>query len=242
MIGDNTYGDDHFGVYDALFGQRDDVDSVGSLLAEVAGGGRVLEFGVGTGRLAIPLAARGVEVHGVDNSERMLAVLRSKPAAAAIKTYLGDVTTIRIPESFQLVFIAFSTIYLMGSQQAQVECFRNAARHLPAGGRFLLEVFVHDRRQWPTAEQFSTTGIEADQVTARAAIHDPLEQIIRLQHLTIKPDGTSFRPNRLRYIWPSELDLMGQLAGMRRVNRWADWKKTPFSADSSSMVSVYEKL
>lgn len=242
MIGDNSYGDDYVDVYDKYFDARDNEQDVGATLAGLAAGGRALEFGIGTGRLAIPLAATGVEVHGIDNSEGMLDVMKKKPRAKNIRSYLGDATTMRIPGEFQLVFIGFSTIYLLGSQEVQLQCFRNAAAHLPVGGKFLVEAFLHDRLQWPTGEQFSTTGVEREMVTARAATHDPVEQIIKLTHMTIRPDGVSFRPNRLRYIWPSELDLMGQLAGMRRVARWADWKKSPFNAQSTNIVSVYEKV
>jgi SAM-dependent methyltransferase len=242
MIGDNSYGDDYVDVYDQYFDTRDSEHDVGAMLAGLAAGGRALEFGIGTGRLAIPLSAAGIEVHGIDNSAGMLDVLKTKPRAAGIRSYLGDATTLRIPGEFQLVFIGFSTIYLLGSQQVQLQCFRNAAAHLPVGGKFLVEAFLHDRSHWATGEQFSTTGVERETVTVRAAIHDPVEQVIRLNHMTIKPDGVSFRPNRLRYIWPSELDLMGQLAGMRLVGRWADWKKSPFNAQSTNMVSVYEKL
>lgn len=241
MIGDNSYGDDYVDVYDQLFESRDNDAEVASLLSALAAGKRALEFGVGTGRLAIPLAAAGVEVHGIDNSRAMLDVMQAKPGAAGIHCYLGDATTLRVPGEFQLVFIGFSTIYLLGSQQMQLQCFRNAAEHLPSGGKFLVEAFLHDRLQWSTGEQFSTTGVERDHVKVRAAIHDPVDQVIKLQHITIGADGISFRPNRLRYIWPSELDLMGQLAGMRLIERWGDWKKTPFSAQSTSMVSVYEK-
>jgi SAM-dependent methyltransferase len=241
MIGDNSYGDDYVDVYDQYFDSRDNASEVAALLSSLAAGKRALEFGIGTGRLAIPLAAAGIEVHGIDNSQAMLDAMKAKAGAAAIRSYLGDATTLRVPGEFQLVFIGFSTIYLLGSQEMQVRCFRNAADHLPQGGKFLVEAFLHDRLQWSTVEQFSTTGVERDRVTVRAAIHDPVEQVIKLQHMTIGTGGVSFRPNRLRYIWPSELDLMGQLAGMRLLARWGDWKKTPFSAHSASMVSVYEK-
>jgi SAM-dependent methyltransferase len=241
MIGDNSYGNDHVNVYDTFYESRDNDAEVAALLSALAAGKRALEFGVGTGRLAIPLAAAGVEVHGIDNSQAMLDVMQAKPGAARIHSYLGDAATLRVPGEFQLVFIGFSTIYLLGSQQMQLQCFRNAAEHLAPGGKFLVEAFLHDRLQWSTGEQFSTTGVERDQVNVRAAIHDPVDQVIKLQHITIGTAGISFRPNRLRYIWPSELDLMGQLAGMRLMARWGDWKKTPFSAQSTSMVSVYEK-
>lgn len=241
MIGDNSYGDDYVDVYDKMFDSRDNDADVASFLSSLAAGGRALELGIGTGRLAIPLADAGIEVHGIDNSQAMLDVMKTKPRAAKIRAYLGDATSMRIPGEFQLVFIGFSTIYLLGSQEVQVQCFRNAALHLPKGGKFLVEAFLHDRLQWPTGEQFSTTSVERDHVSVRAAVHDPVTQTIKLNHMTIRPEGVSFRPNRLRYIWPSELDLMSQLAGMRLVGRWGDWKKTPFSAQSTGMVSVYEK-
>jgi SAM-dependent methyltransferase len=238
----SAYGQDYADIYDQSFDHRDDLAKVVAAISSVAPGGSILEFGIGSGRIALPLSRAGRQVVGIDNSTEMLALLAKKPGAEKIVTLVGDCTTARAAGEYSLVIICFSTLYLLGSQSAQLQCFRNAASHLPVGGRFLVEAFLHDRSQWPTNEQFSTTGVERDVVTARAAVHDPVAQTIALQHLTIRPGGISFRPNLLRYVWPSELDLMAQLAGMRFVERWGDWNKTPFGSASSNMISVYEKI
>lgn len=238
----SPYGQDYADIYDQSFDDRDDPGKLVAAISAVSPSGAILEFGIGSGRIALPLARAGRHVTGVDNSKEMLALLEKKPGAEKIANHLGDITTLKVAGEFSLVLVCFSTIYLLGSQSAQLLCFQNASNHLRAGGRFLVEAFLHDRSQWLTNEQFSTTGVERDVVTARAAVHDPVLQTITLQHLTIRAGGISFRPNLLRYIWPSELDLMGKLSGMRLVERWGDWNRTSFSAASSNMISVYEKI
>lgn len=241
-FGDNSYGDLYAAVYDGLFARRDDVDLVASVLHELAGNGDVIEFGVGTGRLAIPLSRCGHRVYGVDNSPAMLEQLRSKPDSNRVVPVLGDFATVRIDEPVSLVFSAFSTIYLPATQEAQVEMFRNAARHLRPGGRLLVEAFVHDRRRFPNNQEVVAANLGPEQATLKIGILEPATQIIHTQHVTLTPGGTTFLPNRLRFIHPSEMDLMGRLAGLRLESRWSDWRRTPFDNSSSNQIAVYTKV
>lgn len=241
QIGDNNYGDLYAEVYDDLFQNRDDLDVVSQSLASLAARGSVLEFGIGTGRIALALAQQGLTVYGIDNSEAMLRKLRAKPGADRITAILGDCTTTHVDAAFSLVFIAFSSIFLLGAQDTQVACFENAARHLRPGGAFVVESFVHDRTHWKEGQEVVTTRIAEDFVALRFGLLDPVNQIIRTQHLELSPDGIRFRPNRLRFIYPSEMDLMARLAGFKLRERWRDWSGAPFTASSSTQIVVYEK-
>jgi len=241
-IGDNSYGDLYAAVYDDLFSRRDDVDLVASVLHELAGDGDVIEFGVGTGRLAIPLSRRGHRVYGVDNSSAMLEQLRLKPDSAGVVPVLGDFATVRINEPVSLVFSAFSTIYLPATQEAQVDMFRNAAAHLRPGGRLLVEAFVHDRRRFPNNQEIVAANLGREQATLKIGVLEPASQIIHTQHISFSPGGMTFLPNRLRFIHPSEMDLMGRLAGLRLETRWSDWHRAPFDNSSSNQIAVYTKV
>lgn len=204
-------------------------------LVELADGGPVLEFAVGTGRVAIPLAARRVAVSGIDVSEPMLARLRAKPGAVAAS--VGDVTSTRVEGSFGLVYLVFNTIMNLTTQADQVATFRNAAAHLRAGGRFVVEVMVPALQKLAPGERlvaFAATpehlGVdEYDVATQRMWSHHH-----RLVGGRVRTDSTAFR-----YVWPAELDLMAQLAGMALEHRWADWQRSPFTGDSTSHVSVW---
>ncbi len=241
-LGDNTYGDVYAAIYDELFAQRDDVELVASVLHELAGDGAVIEFGVGTGRLAIPLSLRGPRVYGVDNSTAMLDQLRAKPDSAGVVPVLGDFATVRIDQPVSLVFSAFSTLYLLGDQDLQVQVFRNAANHLARGGRLLVEAFVHDRRRFATNQEVVAANLGSERATLKIAVLEPAAQLIHTQHLTFTPSGTTFLPNRLRFIHPSEMDLMARLAGLELESRWADWHRHPFTGQSDSQIAVYTKV
>jgi len=238
------YGDDWAHVYDELFQNRDDLTVVSDTLASLAGDGPVLEFGIGTGRLALPLAERGLKVYGIDNSEEMLRRMRAKPGADKITAVLGDCTRDLIGEegAFSLVFIAFTTLFLLGPQDTQVECFKNAARHLRKGGVFVVEAFVHDRTRFHQFQEVVTTKVGENVVGFRVGILDPVNQVLRTQHIELTPEGIKFRPNWLRYVYPSEMDLMARLAGMRLRERWSSWSKAPFTAESVTQIGVYEKI
>ncbi|MGW1345991.1 class I SAM-dependent methyltransferase [Kribbella sp. NPDC002412] len=208
-------------------------------LAGLAGGGRALEFAIGTGRVAVPLAARGVPVSGIEYSPAMVDQLRTKVDEDAIPVVLGDMASVRAPGEFTLVYLVFNTISNLLTQEAQVECFRNAARHLSPGGAFLIELWVPELRRLPLGSP-ATVGV-AEPGYILLDTYDVLHQQVVSHHFHFDAEGTRaelFRSPH-RYIWPAELDLMAQLAGFTLESRHADWSGTPFTADSPSHVSVY---
>lgn len=241
-IGDNAYGDIYAAAYDGLFADRDDVELVSAVLHELAGDGDVIEFGVGTGRLAIPLSRRGHRVYGVDNSRAMLDRLAAKPGSSGVIPILGDFADVTVGKPVSLVFSAFSTLYLSGTQEAQVRTFRNAAAHLARGGKLLVEAFVHDRSRFVRNQEITGLGIGASSAVMQIALLEPVNQIIHTQRITLTPGGATLLPNRLRFIHPSEMDLMARLAGMELADRWADWERRPFQADSTNQIAVYTKV
>lgn len=211
-------------------------------LAALAGRGRVLEFAIGTGRVAIPLAERGVPVTGIELSKPMIARLREKADVKAIPVIAGDMATTRVPGVYSLVYLVFNTISNLLTQEEQVECFRNAARHLTPGGRFVIELGVPSLRRMPPGQP----GIifEASPGYVGVDRYDLLKQHLVSYHFRFAEDigdGREARVSRCpqRYIWPSELDLMGQLAGFTLESRHADWSGSEFTGESGSHVSVY---
>jgi SAM-dependent methyltransferase len=207
-------------------------------LAKLAGG-RTLEFGIGTGRIALPLAQRGIHVHGIELSSAMTARLRAKPGGDEIGVTIGDFSTATVAGSFSLVYLVYNTIENLTTQAAQVTCFRNASAHLEPGGLFVIEVEVPQLRRLPPGDSFRVFsasedyfGIdEIDVVTQRAVSH----------HLSIVDGELDRWSMPFRYVWPSELDLMAQLAGMSLRERWGDWNSEPFTSESRKHVSVWEK-
>ena len=210
-------------------------------LEDLAGAGRALELGIGTGRIALPLAARGVEVAGIDLSSAMVARLRAKPGGDAIAVTIGDFATATAgePGTFRVAYLVFNTIMNLTSQAAQVDCFRNVARHLEPGGTFVIEVAVPGLRRLPPGETLTVyrvtpTGWSFDEydVATQGEISHHFDLI----------DGVLRRVSiPFRYVWPAELDLMAELAGMRLRERWSDWGREPFTSESDSHVSVWEK-
>jgi len=227
--------------YDELERQRfarDEIDAAADLLAELAAGGRALEFAIGTGRIALPLASRGVDVAGIELSNAMLARLRAKPGADDIAVALGDMTTTTIDGSFSLVYLVYNTIENLASQDAQVACFRNAAAHLAPGGRFVIEVGVPGLRTLPPGQThvvFHASdgywGIDEYDVRDQRLISHHVENIDGRYHSVSMP---------FRYAWPAEFDLMAQLAGMTLRERWGGWRREPFTANSTQHVSVWQ--
>ncbi|MDQ4029538.1 MAG: class I SAM-dependent methyltransferase, partial [Actinomycetota bacterium] len=209
-------------------------------LAALAGAGPALELAIGTGRVALPLAERGVQVHGIDVSEAMVERLRAKPGGDRIPVTIGDFADVAVVGRFSLVFVAFNTFFALASQQDQVRCFRNVAARLAEGGVFALEGFVPDVARFQRHQSVSAPRVELDVVMLDVSRHDPVAQRIDAQHVVINPAGIRLQPVHLRYAWPAELDLMAQLAGMRLRERWGDWERGPFTADSGRHVSVYE--
>lgn len=216
------------------------VQPVVDLLAELAGDGRALELGVGTGRIALPLARRGVSVNGIELSRAMADRLKAKPGADAVGVTIGDFSTTRVEGSFRLVYILVNTIMNLTSQEAQVACFRNVAAHLEPGGCFLIEVGVPGLQRLPPGDTFQV--FSTDERHWGIDEYDTARQGLISHHFIQTDDGhLELRSIPFRYAWPSELDLMAQLAGMRLRDRWSGWDREPFTAESTKHVSVWEK-
>jgi SAM-dependent methyltransferase len=216
------------------------LDTTVDCLAELADGGAALEFGIGTGRVAVPLATRGVPVTGIELSPDMLEVLRSKPEASAITAVEGDMAAIRVEGHFSLVYLVFNTITNLTSQDEQVACFENAARHLRSGGRFVVENLVPTLRQLPPGSAGVPFTVTEDYIGIDDFIDRTHKQISRSRHFYRSDDG-SFREFTapFRYVWPAELDLMARIAGMALEHRWAWWDRSNVTGESGSHVSVW---
>jgi SAM-dependent methyltransferase len=213
------------------------VDPVVDFLAHLVGDGAALELGIGTGRIALPLAQRGVRVHGIDLSPAMIAKLRAKPGAEEIGVTLGDFATTRVDGSFSLAYLVFNTINNLTTQDEQIACFRNVAAHLEQGGFFVIEVGVPKLQRLPPGQIFvpfdvSPTHLGFDE-------YDVVNQGLISHHYW--PAGGEQVSTPFRYVWPSELDLMARLAGMSLRERWSDWNRAPFTAESTKHVSVWQK-
>ncbi len=215
------------------------VEPVVDLLVELAGSGRALELGIGTGRIALPLAQRGVPVHGIELSKAMAARLGEKPGAEDIGVKIGDFSTTTVDGTFSVAYLVFNTILNLTTQAAQVACFQNVAAHLEPGGCFVIEVGIPGLRVLPPGETFhvfhrSENGWGIDE-------YDVANQGLISHHFEIKDGRVEGSSIPFRYAWPSELDLMAQLAGMRLRERWSGWKREPFTSESDKHVSVWEK-
>ncbi len=209
-------------------------------LEELARDGAALEFGVGTGRVALPLSGRGVPVHGIDISEPMLEQLRTKPGSDQIAVTVGDFARTRINGSFRLAYLVFNTITNLTTQDEQVACVRNAADHLEPGGRFVIEVFVPELRRVPPGERVRALDVRRTHL-AFDEYTDFAGQILLSHHYWIHDGDVRIFSAPYRYVWPAELDLMARLAGMTLRERWASWTRETFTDESTSHVSVWEK-
>src|SRR5262245_57760612 len=238
--GPETYGDRIAGVYDVFHGEIGlDTEGAVETLAELAGDGPVLELAIGTGRLALPLAERGLEVHGIDASEAMVAKLREKPGGDRIPVTMGDFADVVVDGSYSLVFIAFNTFFALPTQEAQVRCFANVAQRLADGGIFALEGFFPDLARYDRGQRTQVTKVDIDRVVFEASTHDAVEQKVVSQHVVVTETGTKLYPINIRYAFPAELDLMARLAGLRLLERWGSWHKEPFTDASPRHISVY---
>ena len=208
-------------------------------LAGLAPGGRALEFAIGTGRVALPLSARGLAVSGIDSSEPMVGVLRGKPGSRGIEVVIGDMATVAVPGVFDLVYVVYNAITCLLTQAEQVACFRNAARHLRPGGHFVVEVWVPDLQRLPPGETAQPSYVGEDRIIFDT--YDLARQHVVSHHYWIEDGSADVFHSPHRFVWPSELDLMGQLAGLDLLDRWADWKRSAFTAQSRSHVSVWGK-
>jgi len=239
-----TYGDRIAEIYDRWLEEAGPAATTApavEFLASLAGAGPVLELGIGTGRIALPLAARGIEVRGVDASAEMLARMREKPGGADIPVTMGDFAGVPVEGAYSLIFVAFNTFFGLPTQDDQVRCFRETAAHLAPGAAFVIEAFVPDLSRFDRGQRLEATLVENDRVLLDAARHDPAAQTVAASHVLLTEQGTRIYPVRLRYAWPSELDLMARLAGMRLRERFGGWSREPFTADSGGHVSVYER-
>jgi len=237
---------DHFGAevarrYDqesAAMHEPASVEPTAALLAALAAGGRALEFAVGTGRIALPLARRGVDVHGIELSQAMVDELRAKPGGRELPVSIGDMATTRVDGEFSLVYLVCNTIVNLTTQAAQVACFVNAAAHLLPGGCFVVEVNVPPLQRLPPGE--TLCAFQADAGHWGLDEVDVVTQAMTSHHFTLVDGEIEHRPIPFRYVWPSELDLMAQLAGVRLRGRFGGWSDEPFTAASRKHVSIWE--
>ena len=219
---------------------RGDEAATVAFLEGLARGGPALELGIGTGRVALPLAARGVRVDGIDFSPSMVARLRAKPGGDRIAVTMGDFAEAAVPGRYRLVYLVFNTLFNLLTQDAQVRCFANAAARLEEGGVFVVEAFVPSwLHRLPDGHYVEAEAVEAGSVTLDCGRHDPVAQRLDENHVVLSPEGTRLFPVVCRYAWPSELDLMARMAGLSLRERWGGWAREPFTAGSRNCISVY---
>jgi SAM-dependent methyltransferase len=242
MSEDGFFDEEVAATYDeATSGMHDQsvINQVVDVLAGLAGDGRALEFGIGTGRIALPLARRGVEVHGIDISKPMIARLRAKPGGADIGVTIGDFASTRVPGAFALTYLVFNTIENLTTQDAQVDCFVNAAAHLEPGGRFVIEVGVPALRLLPPGQ--SAVPFDVGEKAWAYDLYDCATQSMTSNYVDDIDGKARFRSIAFRYVWPAELDLMARIAGLTLEERWQDWDGTPFTHESTRHVSIWRK-
>lgn len=232
-----TYGSRWSEIYDGLPwpGPEQAVD----VLAKLAEGGPALELAIGTGRIAIPLAERGVEVHGLDSSDEMIAKLREKEGGENIPVTKADISNFTVDQKYSLSFLVLNTIYALQSQEEQLSCFASAAAALRPGGHFVVEAFMPDPTRFRRNSWTQVHDMGLDHVLIEADKHDPSTQQILEQHIHLRQGSVELFPAFLRYVWPSEMDLMARLAGMHLVERFGGWAGEPFTARSGNQVSIY---
>jgi SAM-dependent methyltransferase len=203
------------------------------------GGGPALELAIGTGRIGLPLAARGIRVDGVDLSEPMVAKLRVKPGGDALDVTIGDFAEVPVEGRYRLIYVVYNTFSNLLTQEDQVRCFENVAAHLEDDGLFLIELLVPAFLLRRDHQYVEAESVEVDEVWLDVGRVDPVEQRLDESHVRLSRDGVRLYPIVQRYAWPSELDLMARIAGLRLLERWGGWDRTPFTADSRLHVSVY---
>ena len=243
VYGPETYGDQVAEYYDDWYGPAfSDVGPIVEMLAGLAGRGPALELGIGTGRVALPLSERGVEVHGLDASVEMVARLRAKPGGEAVQVTMGDMADVPVDGSeFTLVYVVFNTFFAMLTQTDQVRCFEQVVRRLARGGRFVIEAFVPDLERFDRGQRVAADHVTPQEVRLEASEHDLAAQRVNATHVVLRADGLRLVPLRIRYAWPSELDLMARIAGLELEDRRGGWRGEEFTSMSGSHVSVYRR-
>jgi len=238
---ESTYGERIAEVYDGFYTGRNDASEAVDFLAPLAKGRRVLELGIGTGRIALPLAQRGIRVHGVDASAAMVEKLRGKPGGADIPIEMGSFANLKIGGRFSLIYVVFNTFFALLSQDDQVRCFTRVAKRLTLDGAFVIEAFVPDLTRYDRAGRRTSTSLISDERTLME-VHqlDAAAQYIRSQQIVIDGGGIHRYPAESRFAYPPELDLMARIAGMRLRERWGGWDRRPFTSESADHISVYE--
>lgn len=240
---DATYGDRIADIYDVRYLEplaEDTADAV-AFLRDLAGDGPALELGIGTGRVAIPLADAGVEVHGLDTSEAMVAKLREKPGGDRIHTTLGSFADFALETRFPLVYVVFNTFFSLLTQDEQVSAFRSVARHLTPSGTFAMQAFVPDATRFESNQQrVAIESVGVDEITLEMSSHDAVTQRTDSQFVLLRQGDVRLFPVRIRYAYVSELDLMARLAGLRLRERWSSWRRDPFPSSDWSHISVWE--
>ncbi|MDQ3956905.1 MAG: class I SAM-dependent methyltransferase [Actinomycetota bacterium] len=232
------FGPERAARYDETL-RGDETETV-TFLEQMADGGPALELAVGTGRIALPLAARGIRVDGIESSPAMIERLRAKPGGDAIPVTVGDMAGVPVSGSYPLVFLVYNTIFNLLTQEDQVRCFENVAAHLTDEGSFVVEAIVPSFLYRLRDDQYvDAEAIGVDEVWLDVGRHDPAAQRLDESHIRITQEGILLQPIVARYVWPSELDLMARIAGLRLKERWANWKREPFDSKSTAHVSVY---
>jgi SAM-dependent methyltransferase len=235
----STFGDRLAAIYDEWSAGLTDTDATVALLAELAGDGPVLELGVGTGRLALPLAARGLEVHGVDASGEMLDRLRAKEGGSGVRLVMGDFSDVEVPARFSLVFAVDSTLYLLADADRQLACVANAARHLRTGGTFVVEGIIPSPGRLRPSGILYPNDVRLHGVAFLAGRHEAMRQLVSRLQVTVAEDAVHLYPMPYRYVRPAELDLMAAAAGLHLVQRWGGWHREPLTDASAAHVSIY---
>ncbi len=235
-----AFGEEVAETYDDSL-RGDEAETV-VFLEQLAGGGTALELAIGTGRIGLPLAAQGIRVDGIEISPAMVAKLRAKPGGEQIAVTIGDFVDVPVEGSYRLIFVVFNTLFNLLTQDDQVRCFENVAAHLAPDGAFVVEAFVPSFLIRLRDDQYvDAERIEVGEVRLDVGRHDPVAQILDESHVVLSSEGVRLYPIVTRYAWPSELDLMARIAGLRLANRWSGWQEEPFIAASRRHVSVYRR-
>ena len=240
---DATYGDRIADIYDVRYLEplAEDTEDAVSFLKALAGDGPALELGIGTGRVALPLAEAGVEVHGLDSSEAMVAKLRSKPGGDRLRVTIGSFADFRLETQFPLVYVVFNTFFSLLTQDEQVSAFQSVARHLMPGGAFVMQAFVPDATRFESNQQrVAIESVGIDEITLEMSSHDAVAQRTDSQYVLLRQGDVRLFPVRIRYAYVSELDLMARLAGLRLRERWSSWRREPFPSTDWAHISVWE--